>query len=73
MDHDDAVTLVNTNAEALNIAAWYARRRSDELHETLWQWRAENTVWGRHTNVFTLMSANLHDQIVQTRWQQMQS
>ena len=44
MDQDDAVTLVNTNAEALNISAWYARRRSIELKQTLWQWRAENTI-----------------------------
>lgn len=43
MNHDDAVTLVLTNQEALNLSANYAIRRSGELKETLWQWRAEVT------------------------------
>jgi hypothetical protein len=43
MDHDDTVTLVHENSEALMIAASYAIRKSRELEENLWQWEAINT------------------------------
>ena len=43
MDHDDTVTLVHENSEALLIAASYAIRKSRELDVNLWQWEAINT------------------------------
>ena len=47
INDNKTITLVNTNAEALNIAAEYAVKRSEELDTILWQWPAKNTIY-RH-------------------------
>ena len=44
IQHDDTITLVNTNPEALNIGANYAVKRAKKLGAILWQWAAKNPV-----------------------------
>ena len=44
LQHEDTITLVNTNAEALSIGAEYAVEQSAKRGEILWQWPADNTI-----------------------------
>ena len=55
IQHDDTITLVNTNPEALNIGANYAIKRAKELGAILWQWAAKNAVCpdSVHTVLYT--------------------